>query len=247
MKKIATYSLLSFFALFFVGIALRETPFAKAEDGLIVNRPFTEVTGTAEMKIPPDIAEFTLTASGEGKDSAEASAKSTKIANALIAAYKKAGVAEKDLHTEQFQIYPQYQYDEPKKRNILTSFTARQTLRLVIRDLKKAGDMVDIAAKNGVSEAGNLQFLLENDQKYRAEILKNAVADAKEKATALANAAGAELGEPLEIAEAGANFTPRPVMYAKAAMLEASADSAPQITPGDSVIRADVRVKWALK
>jgi uncharacterized protein len=152
------------------------------------------------------------------------------------------------LHTEQFQIYPQYQYDEPTKKNVLTHFTARQTLRLVIRDMKKAGEMIELAAKNGVSEAGNLQFIVEKDNQYRLKIYEAAVKDAKAKAEILAKAAGAELGEPLVITEGGSNFSPVPVVaYTKAAFAESANDSAPQITPGDSVVRAEVRVKWALR
>ena len=204
------------------------------------------VSAQASVKAEPDIAYLTLTARGEGKNSAEANQKAAKIANALRAGLKKAGAAAKDIQSQAYRIYPRYDYDQKQRKSILRHFVAEQTVRLTIRELKSAGAFADIAAESGVSEAGNLVFTLADPEKLQEQALKKAVEKAERKARIIVQTAGAALGEVITVTE-NARGRPRSVaMYAEAAPAP-GARAKTELTPGETEVTAGVHISWAIR
>ena len=113
-------------------------------------------------------------------------------ANALIELLRRNGVANKDLRTSQLSINPVYN----DRSSAITGYQVDNTVQATLRDLGKAGTLLD-AAVGTVGNAVRIQqisFSIGDDTALRAQARAQAVAQAKAQAGQLAQAAGVSLG-----------------------------------------------------
>jgi len=68
------------------------------------------LNGTGDAYAIPDVATFTYTVTDTEKAVADAQTKATAKSNAALAVVRAAGVADKDIQTTSYSIYPQYEY-----------------------------------------------------------------------------------------------------------------------------------------
>jgi uncharacterized protein YggE len=110
-----------------------------------------------------------------------------------------------------------------------------------VRDLGKAGSVVDDAVKAGANQVyGPSLRVSDNRVQYRAAV-DAAMDDARARAEALAARAGVTLGGPVAIVESGGGY-PVP-MYDRAA---GAAEAAVPIEPGIDQISAMLTVTFAI-
>jgi uncharacterized protein YggE len=191
------------------------------------------VTGNGTVTTVPDRASFQFTVESRAATAKAALAKNADEAAAVIAALKNAGIAAADLQTSQVYLNPQMNQDGTDVVGYVASnsVSAKATLA-------KAGAIVDAAVgagANGVS--GPMLSRSDEDARYR-DALKNAVADALDKAKALAGASGLTLGGVQTVIE-GSQASP-PIPFAA----KAAADSTTPIEPGTQTIEATVTVTY---
>jgi len=191
------------------------------------------VTGNGTVTTVPDRAAFDFSVSSQGTTAKTALAKNADEAAAVIAALKNAGIAAADLQTGQVSLSPQFN----QAGTDVVGYTASNTVTAKTT-IAKAGSLVDAAVNagaNGVS--GPSLSRSDSDALYR-DALKDAVADAGEKAKALAAASGLTLGVAQVIVE-GAQSSP-PIPFAA----KDAAASATPIEPGTQEIGASVTVTY---
>ncbi len=190
------------------------------------------VSGHGTVTTVPDRASFDFTVETHAATATGAIARTSDAAAALAQAAKNAGVAAADLQTSQLSLDPQTNEDGTQVIGYVasTTVTAKTTL-------EKAGPLVDAAVKAGATGvSGPSLSRSDSDALYR-DALKAAVADARQKAAALAAAGGLTLGEVQSLSEGGA-ATPLP-FAAK------TADAGVAIEPGTQTVEADVSVVFA--
>jgi uncharacterized protein YggE len=194
------------------------------------------VTGTGTVKTVPDEALFSLGVQSEGQTAREALAANSQRMNRVIAAVKSAGVAKADIQTQDVSISPSY---EDKGR--VTGYSARNSVSVRIRNLAKAGAVLDAATNAGANEVYGPTLDRSDREELQEKALRSAVADARSKAEALADAADVQLGEVTGISEAGG---PQPYFdYGVRAM---AAESSVPIEPGKQDVQANVMVTFAI-
>ena len=96
----------------------------------------------------------------------------------------------------------------------------------------------------GANSIGGISFDIEKPDELQNEARKAAMADAIAKAKLYVEAAGAELGPVMTIAEQG-GYMPRSM--AAAPMMEATAAKPVPIEPGTQNVDIEVQVTWELK
>ena len=191
------------------------------------------VTGNGSVTTVPDRAAFSFTVETRAATAAAALAQNATETRAVIAAVKGAGVADDDVQTAQVSLSPQTSNDGTS----VIAYVATNTITAKIRDLAKAGRVIDAAVGAGATGvSGPSLFKGDTDALYR-DALKAAVADARAKATALAAAANQTLGHVQSIVEGGSS--PVPIAIGKAG----DAGSTP-IEPGTTEITASVTVTF---
>jgi uncharacterized protein len=192
------------------------------------------VQGTASVTSVPDRAELSF-----GVESRGASARAALSANAaemrrVIAALKAAGAT--DVKTQYVSLSPQY-----NERFEAQGFSATNTVSATIKELAKAGAVIDAAVNAGANQVyGPSLSHGDQDELYR-QALKAAVANARANAQALASASNVSLGRVTAIVEGGG--APQPVPFAAAD--KAMAESTP-IEPGTQQTTASVTVTFSV-
>jgi uncharacterized protein len=195
------------------------------------------VTGNGTVRAAPDRAHWSFGVQTQGQSAREALQKNAAVVRKVIAAVKAAGVASDDLQTEQVSVYPQTNDDGTQ----IVSYTATNSVGVVVRQVGKTGAIVDAATEAGANQvSGPALAVADADSSYEAALGK-AYAQARSKAEALAADAGAQLGRVLSISEGGG---PQPVPFGAAA--KADAGTSTPIEPGQTEISASVSVTFAL-
>ena len=152
------------------------------------------VNGVGTAYLTPDIAYIYIGVHNEGATATEAVDANKVQTKAVLDALKKAGVADKDLRTTNFSIYPSQQYG-PDGTVIGTIYMVDNTVYVTVRDLDGLGNLLDDTISAGANSINSIQFDVADKAAAVKEARANGVADAKTQAQELADAAGITLGE----------------------------------------------------
>ena len=205
------------------------------------------VTGNGSVTGEPDIATIYLGVSVE-KKSVEAAREEAAIAmTAVIESLKTNDIAEKDIQTENFSIYPQYDYTDNKR--VLRGYRVNNTVSAKVRELESLSDIIDDAANAGGDTVvvNSLQFMIEDPTPLQAQARALAVRNAETKAQTLAEASGVTLGKPIRITETSYAAGP-PIAYAEeAAFSDDSARSATPIEAGELTVTVNITVVYEIE
>ena len=192
------------------------------------------VVGTASVSSVPDRAELSFGVESQGQ-----TAKAALTANAIemrkvIAAVKAAGGT--NVKTQSVSVSPRY--DE---NNEVQAFVASNSVSATIKDLAKAGALIDAAVSAGANQVYGPSLSRGDQSEQYREALKAAVLDARANAQVLATAANLSLGRVTAIVEGGGGQQPIPYAANKAAAL----DSTP-IEPGTQQTTASVTITFSV-
>jgi uncharacterized protein YggE len=193
------------------------------------------VTGTGTVTAVPDQASFSFTVQTKATTAATALGHNATVTRSVIAAVEDAGVPEADIQTSQVSLDPVTSNDGTS----IVAFTASDTISVTKLAIAKAGAVVDAAVGAGATNVYGPSLMLSSQDAIYANALKAAVAQAKTKAQALADAAGLTLGSVVAMVEGGGVAVPLP--YAQGA----AKDITP-IEPGTQAVQATVTVTYAL-
>ena len=149
------------------------------------------VSGTGETLVTADTAVVSVGVTVRKKDALEAQSGANEVIAAIRAALETAGFNEEDVSTGYINLYAVYDYSKDVEE--IVAYNASSTLAVKVTDMGRVGEVIDLAFGAGANTLDGVSFSVSDDAAARAESLKAAVAEAKEKAAILAEAAG--LGE----------------------------------------------------
>ncbi|OWV98278.1 hypothetical protein ATY81_19200 [Rhizobium sp. R72] len=206
------------------------------------------VSGEGQASVAPDMAVLNLSVVKQATTAREALDENNKAMSDVLAALKKAGIAERDLQTSGFAVQPQFNYpqsnDGQPKPPELIAYQVSNSLSVRVRDLSRLGAILDEAVTLGVNQGGDIQFTNDKPEKVMEEARKKAVANAIERARTLAGAADVKLGRVIEISETSPRAQPVPVL--RAAMMKEAADSAVPVQGGETSYNVTVNVTFSI-
>ncbi len=248
--------LLVLFIVFF-GVKTLETwrQYRNANYGVTI-----EVAGEGEVFTKPDIAEFSFSATSRAKTVVEAQTAATKIANASIDYLKKSGIEEKDIRTENYSLYPQYEYRQearvcdasgcyvPGGKQVLTGYEVNQSIRVKVRDIDKAGEILAGVGKVGVTNLGGIELKVEDEDAAKSEAREMAIENAREKAEKLADDLNLRIVRIVAFTEGGQYpIYPKYADGRGAALETTQANLAPDIAVGENRIVSNIAVTYELR
>lgn len=233
MKKFLSLALVSLLILTLCVPALAQDAGEKA----------ITVTGSATVAVTSDTAVLEVGAVTRGAKVSDAQAENEQIIQAVLAALKEAGWDSKDIVTSNYSVYSEMPYQDPGSiRAAEPTYNVTNMLRITIRDLSKAGEVIDVASKAGANQIYSLTFSSSAAKKAYLEALTLAVEDAQAKAETLAKAAGLTLGA-VQSATA-MDYYSDPLSGAYGKDMRSEAVSAPSIVGGDLSVGATVTVVY---
>ena len=203
---------------------------------------YINVSSVGTVKVTPDAVRLNASVSNISKVSKDALAGANVAASKFRAAILANGIDKKYLASTTLTVYPEYNYTQDAG-NVLIGYRASQSFEVVIRNVAKAGEIVDAV----VASAGDLlaingvtPFIYDNTKATEAA-RNTAVKNAKAKALSYAKLLGVKLGSITYLQESSAPSS-YPIMMAQA---KTSAD-ATQIDLGQQDVSVSVATRWAI-
>ena len=196
LARFAAVAVLLFAAAAYAGVGVPEQ--AQSQSAPETNT--ITVNGVGSVTTVPDRAQFSFGVQSEGRTAAQALAANAAEMRRVIAALREAGVAQADIQTQHVSLQPRMSNDG----STVVGYTAVNSVSARIRDIDRAGAVIDAAVAAGANQVnGPMLFRADTDAAYRTA-LREAVANARTKAQALADAASMTLGRVVSITETGA-------------------------------------------
>lgn len=213
--------------------------------------------GTAEVSAIPDIATVSFTIRESAAAIKDAQTKVTTKETVALAFLEKSGIAKKDIKTESYNSYPKYDYGTPcysgmtipcrQDSPTIVGYEVSEYVSVKVRDLTKAGEVLNGVGAAGVSEISGPNFSIENEDSLKEQARKMAIDEAKAKAETLADDLGVRLVRIVNFSENG-NYP----IYSKSLMVadgrETSVSSpTPALPTGENKITSTVTITYEIR
>ncbi len=215
------------------------------------------VTGEAEVTAIPDIGSFSFSVEAEGADAKEAQTESATKMNAIIAYLTGEGIEEKDIKTENYNLYPKYRYESQPcpagsycpGEQVQDGFTVSQTVTVKVRDVDTAGEIISGVGEKGATNISGLTFTIDDTTVLEDQARDKAIVDAKAKAKILAKQLDVRLGKMVGYYEEEGGY-PAPYygmggdMMVKAEMQQSVA---PDMPVGENTTKSRVTLTYQVR
>ncbi|HET9839475.1 MAG TPA: SIMPL domain-containing protein [Candidatus Angelobacter sp.] len=202
------------------------------------------VVGAAEVKVVPDRAIIELGVQKQDPNAGAAKRAADAAARRILAALRANGIDDRDVQTTYLSLQPE---SYVRKGVRVSYFVAQQTLNITVRDLAKLDVLLEALVKAGGNRIDSIAYETSELRKYRDQARDMAVKAAREKAAALAQALGQEVGKAHsieEVPETGYERTRQ--VQANAYAFDENGVHARSIAPGQTSISASVIVSFDL-
>jgi uncharacterized protein YggE len=203
-----------------------------------------DINATGEVSRVPDVAIISAgvisrsaTASGAMQDAAVRMER-------VIAALKRAGIADRDIQTSSVNLNPEYKYVENQPPQ-LVGYNASNSVTIRFRDIRNSGKILDALVSQGANQINGPNLTIDKPEAALDEARAKAVANARARADLYARALGLKVVRVVSVSESGGNYpVPPPMpMYARA---EAASAKTP-IEPGEQKLQVNLSVTFELR
>ena len=193
----------------------------------------------------PDLAVFSAGVVTQARTAGEALTANARRMDAVIAALKRSGVAERDIQTSTIALMPQYRYGE-NVPPVITGYQATTTVNVRFREVARAGSILDALVATGANQINGPELVIDQPRAAMDEARVDAMRIARDRAELYAKAAGLRVRRILAISESGELPGPVPVMLQRGRM--AAADMAEsKIAPGEQTVGVTLSVRFELE
>jgi len=206
------------------------------------------VTGEGTVSAVPDISILSLGVEVQTDTVAAAQSQAATSMDAVVRELKNKGISDKDIRTQQYNIYPVRRWAEEKGQEVLVGYRVNNTVIAKVRKVENIGAIIDAATRAGGDyiRINSISFTVEDPSEYREEAREKAMADAQAKGKQLAEAGGVKLGGPTYINESGGAIPVPRELTARSFAGAAAAPTTP-ISPGEMEIRITVQVAYSIR
>ena len=192
-------------------------------------------SGDGLVTVAPDQAIVSVGAQAQHANAAEAMTEVNRIANQILARWQQLGIRREDIRTSSVQVFPVYGSPREGAPQI-TGYRALYTLTVTLNTLSLVGQCIDAAMAAGANLVQGITFGLRDPSTARTEALGMAVREARQKAGAIAGAAGLRIRNIDRIVEGGVSVQVREMRVAQAV------PGFTPVEPGNVVVTAQITV-----
>ncbi|MCI0565284.1 MAG: SIMPL domain-containing protein [Nitrososphaera sp.] len=218
-----------------------------------VVKSVVSTSGTATVKVDPDKVTVNIGVETDGMTAEEAATKNAELMEKVLAALKELGIADDQISTSWYSVYPIYEYRSPPcieiypqppdcaPKSEITGYRASNSLSVTLDASEDIGKVIDAAVAAGANQVSGVYFFVsdERQQEIRDSLIEKSIANARSRADKAANAVSMEISGVRSIHLNDVYF---PVFY-KDFAAEASGASTP-ILPGEQQITMTVQVTY---
>lgn len=211
-------------------------------------------SGTATVKVDPDKVSVTVGVETRGETAEEAASANAELMDKVIAALKALGIAEDQMSTSWYSVYPVYEWKSPPcieiypqppecaPKNEITGYAASNSVTVVMDADEDAGKVIDEAVAAGATTVNGAYFFVsaEKQEEVRSSLIKEAIDNARSRADKAAEAVDMQV---TGIKSINLNDVHFPVLYRDFAVAEGAATP---VLPGQQEVSLTVQVDFLM-
>jgi uncharacterized protein len=225
------------------GAVQAQTAPASAADSMF-QATTLNLSAYGEVKAAPDMATISLGVVTEAPTAAAAMSQNATRMTQVIAALKRAGIAERDIQTSGLSLNPQYVYVQNEQPR-LSGYQASNQVTITVNDLGRLGAAIDATVSAGANTVNGVSFGLKDSTAAENEARRKAVQALQAKAGLYAQATGHRINRLVSLSEGGGGYGPVPPPMPLMELRMGKAD-ATQVQPGQLNVRVDVTGMYEL-
>lgn len=203
-----------------------------------------DVVATGEVTRIPDVVRIGAGVVTQAPTAAAALSENGARMSRVLAALRRAGVADRDVRTNAINLSPQYRYAE-NQPPVLTGYQASNQVTVRFRDIKASGAILDTLVREGANEINGPSLEIDKPEAALDEARIKAFAAARARGELFARAAGMRVVRIVSITDNSSGYQPTPPPYGESRRM--AADGSTKIAPGEQAVQASVSVTFELR
>ena len=230
------------------------------------NSAILSLTAEGESSRTPDIAMFSAGVVTQATTAVEAISDNSRRMDQVVAALKRAGIADRDIQTSAINLNPVYSDPDreaqirarqtgqpyippPPEQQVrrIIGYEARNTVQVRVRNLGNMGRVIDTLVAQGANEVNGPNFTLDDQRAALDEARTQAVAEGRQRAELYARAAGLRVARILSISEGG-GYHPvqRSIVLTGSSRAGAPPPPPTPVQPGELTLSVNVSMQFEL-
>ncbi len=231
------------YALPILAVAALAAPAQAAEVQIQSQGPVVELTVNEVVYSAPDVAQIGAGVQTRAPTAQEAVRQNAAAMEKVVAQLRALGIARGDIQTSNFNLNAQYDYRDGTAPRFV-AYEVNNQVQVKLRDLERAGEVLDALVAAGANNIYGPNFMLEADAEAKAEARGNAFKNGRMMAEEYARMAGYNGVRLLEVSETFQSYGPRPQLASRA--VAESGDASTPIEPGEVGTGVTVTVKYEM-
>jgi len=207
------------------------------------------VTGIASEYYPPDVVTIILGIETMSKTASEAVTQNSLKAEKVVGTLKTlVDISHGDsIKTTAYSVKPTYEYDNVKKKSILTGYRVLNQVTVRTKKMQSIGSLLDKAIENGANTVQGITFSLDEEKAHCEGVLRKATQKAHREATLVAESLGVKITGIKQALPSCGRETPYPL--SREVVMEAKAAEAPETTieAGDIAVKGTITIVFYIE
>ena len=203
-----------------------------------------DVSVTGEVARVPDVAIISAGVVTRSQTASGAIGENAARMERVIAALKRAGIAERDIQTSSINLNPEYRYAENLPPR-LVGYTASNNVNVRFRDIRNSGRILDALVAEGANQINGPTLTIDKPEEALDEARLQALANGRARAELYARALNKRVVRLISVSESGGYAVPPPMPVMMEARAGAAADT--KIVPGEQKVQVTLSMIFELQ
>jgi uncharacterized protein YggE len=204
-----------------------------------------DVVAAGEVTRVPDLVRINAGVVTQAPTAVEAIRQNAARMEAVRAALRAAGIADRDIQTSSVSLNPNYRYAENQPPQLI-GYQATNEVNVRFRDIARSGPILDALVAQGANQINGPMLTIDRPEAALDEARVQALTNARARAELYARSLGMRVARVLAVSEAA----PGPIPLARVGMVRgmaANQDAATQIVPGEQTLSVSLTVSFELE
>jgi uncharacterized protein YggE len=204
-----------------------------------------DINATGEVTRVPDVAIITAGVVARSTTATAALQDAANRTDKVLAALKRAGVADRDIQTSSVNLNAEYRYPENQSPQ-LVGYTASNQLTIKFRDIGSSGKILDALVSQGANQINGPNLTIDKPEAALDEARTKAIAEGRARAELYARSLGLRVVRVVSVSESGGYAVPPPAPP-PAPMMARAEFASTKIEPGEQKLQVNVAMTFELQ
>ena len=203
-----------------------------------------DINATGEVTRVPDVAVISAGVVSRAPTATAALQQTANRIERVLAALKRAGIADRDIQTSNVNLNAEYRYPANQSPQ-LVGYTASNTVTIRFRDIGNSGKILDALVSEGANQINGPSLVVDKPEAALDEARAKAIAIGRGRADLYARSLGMRVVRVVAVNESGGSYPVPPPMPMYARAEAAQADT--KIMPGEQKLQVNLAMTFELQ